>query len=871
MGWVKRSLFLVVIAAALAVPAARAEAADKLCDPANEDCRDILIAKIRAERVRIDVAFWFMEDVWYANELIAKWRSGVPVRIIVDSRANPTYPRNGPILQALKDAGIPMRERFTGGILHWKMMLFSGQNLVEFSGANYSEDAWSPLALPLYSNYVDEAIFFTDRPTIVNSFRTQYDNLWLNTTQYRNYANITTPLVRIYDVFPKDPELNFAPWEAYSDRAVARYNAETQKIDVIMYRITDRRHTDAIINAVNRGIPVRLISEPKQYRDPTRLWHSWNIDRLYMAGVQIKHRKHAGLNHQKSVLLYGQRMTIFGSSNWTSPSSDSQDEHNLFTRDTGIFQWFADQFERKWNNLAPNGVIENEPFVPLPPAEPKTPVPAYNATGVSTTPRLEWEGGYFAHLYDVYLGTSANPPLYASNLSLGPSNWDGERQTLTLTTPLQPGTTYYWRIVGKTMANRTASSPTWVFTTAGTAAPPPPPPPPSGSGSDVVLYAADAPTRAGAWRVAADSTAAGGAVLLHPDANAAKVTTPLANPANFFEMTFNADAGKPYRLWIRLKAQNDYWANDSVFVQFAGSVTSDGSAIWRIGTASAADVNLEDCSGCGIAGWGWQDNGWGVGVMGPLVYFSTTGAQRLRVQTREDGVAIDQIVLSPSTYLNASPGALKNDTRIRAKTSGTTTDPAPAPPPPPSTGAEIVLRASNVTTFVGGWRRESDATAADGLKVRHPDAGGAKITTPFANPAHYFEVSFTAEAGKPYRIWIRGKADSNYWANDSVFAQFDRTVDVNGSPIWRIGTASGADLNLEDCGGCGLSEWGWQDNGWGVGVMGPVFYFATTGTQRLRIQTREDGLSIDQIVISPSQYLNRAPGAVRNDTTVVPR
>ena len=85
-------------------------------------------------------------------------------------------------------------------------------------------------------------------------------------------------------------------------------------------------------------MPIRLITEPQQYREPNRLWHSWNVDRLYMSGVQIKHRAHAGLNHQKSVLLYGSGLTIFGSSNWTSPSSDSQEEHNYFTHDQTIFR-----------------------------------------------------------------------------------------------------------------------------------------------------------------------------------------------------------------------------------------------------------------------------------------------------------------------------------------------------------------------------------------------------------------------------------------------------------------------------------------------------------------------------------------------------
>jgi hypothetical protein len=180
---------------------------------------------------------------------------------------------------------------------------------------------------------------------------------------------------------------------------------------------------------------------------------------------------------------------------------------------------------------------------------------------------------------------------------------------------------------------------------------------------DIVLYASDA-AAAGRWVAEADATAAGGARIRHPDSGAAKLTTALAQPANDFELTFNATAGVPYRLWMRGKADRNYWGNDSVFAQFDHSVTASGAAQFRIGTTGAAEINLEDCSGCGLAGWGWQDNGWGVGVMGPLIRFAQNGTQRIRVQTREDGLAIDQIVLSPGRYLNAPPGALKNDNTI---------------------------------------------------------------------------------------------------------------------------------------------------------------------------------------------------------------
>ncbi len=190
---------------------------------------------------------------------------------------------------------------------------------------------------------------------------------------------------------------------------------------------------------------------------------------------------------------------------------------------------------------------------------------------------------------------------------------------------------------------------------------PPPPPPPPGP-ADVVLYAADA-VAASAWTVVADPSAAGGRRLHNPDAGAAKVLVPMPSPARYFEQTFEAQAGVPYHLWVRGKADRDYWGNDSVFVQFSGSVTSSGAATYRIGTSSATHVNLEDCSGCGLSGWGWQDNAYD-GVMAAPIYFETTGPQRLRVQTREDGFSIDELVLSPSRYLTRSPGALKNDTTI---------------------------------------------------------------------------------------------------------------------------------------------------------------------------------------------------------------
>lgn len=377
---------------------------------------------------------------------------------------------------------------------------------------------------------------------------------------------------------------------------------------------------------------------------------------------------------------------------------------------------------------------------------------------------------------------------------------------------------------------------------------------PAAAQTEIVLHAKNASAVMGDWQVVSDSTAAGGGRLWNPDRGRGKLTSALASPSDYFELTFTAEAGRGYRLWLRARADGDYWGNDSVFVQFSGATAH------RIGTTDAATVSLEECSGCGSYRWGWNDNGWA--GLGPVVYFSTTGPQKIRIQRREDGVSIDQIVLSASRYVSSSPGAFKNDSTVMAATdsgiNGTYTT---------SSGADIIIPAGTSALLRGDWQQVADSTAANGYRVWNPERGRAKLTSAAADPTDYFDVPFTAEAGKPYRLWIRGKAHNNAWTNDSVFVQFSTSLTASGGAQYRIGTTSATVVSIERGTGQGLGDWGWEDNGWDS--LGPVIYFETTGAQILRVQRREDGISIDQIVLSPATYLSTPPGAAKWDTTLL--
>jgi hypothetical protein len=191
--------------------------------------------------------------------------------------------------------------------------------------------------------------------------------------------------------------------------------------------------------------------------------------------------------------------------------------------------------------------------------------------------------------------------------------------------------------------------------------------------SDIVLYASDAVAIKGNWAPTASSGAAGARSMSSANLGWATSNTALASPSHYFEMTFDAPAGTLYRIWLRLRAADQSKWNDGVWVQFSDA-TSGGSGIYRIGTNKGLLVNLERCSGCGTSGWGWQNTAYWLGQTTALS-FASSGTHTVRVQIREDGVEVDQIVLSPVNYATEAPGPITNDSTILPKSSDA--DPVP--------------------------------------------------------------------------------------------------------------------------------------------------------------------------------------------------
>jgi hypothetical protein len=387
------------------------------------------------------------------------------------------------------------------------------------------------------------------------------------------------------------------------------------------------------------------------------------------------------------------------------------------------------------------------------------------------------------------------------------------------------------------------------------ASPSPSSPPPAGdpAASDIVLYASNAVAR-GNWAVASSTGAAGGRAMRSIDYGWSASHAPYASPAHYFEMTLTASANTPYAIWFRLRASGNSKWNDSVWVQFSDALVN-GQAQYRIGTTSGLAVNLESCGGCGTSGWGWQNGAYWV-KQATTITFAQSGTHTIRVQTREDGVEIDQMLLSPSTYRATAPGPVSGDTTI-LPASGTTTGGL----------SEIVMHASDAYTKGGNWAVVSSSGAAGGRAMRSADYGWSAPDFPYVSPAHQFEVRFDATAGTAYRVWVRLRAAADSKWNDSIWLQFSDAL-VAGKPAYRIATMDALLVNLERCTTCGVSGWGWQNTASWL-AQDTTVTFARSGTQTLRVQIREDGVEIDQIVLSASKYKSTPPGAATNDNTTL--
>jgi hypothetical protein len=173
-----------------------------------------------------------------------------------------------------------------------------------------------------------------------------------------------------------------------------------------------------------------------------------------------------------------------------------------------------------------------------------------------------------------------------------------------------------------------------------------------------------------------------------------------------------------------------------------------------------------------------------------------------------------------------------------------------------SAAPEVVVYASELPrSALSEFSFWDDPASPGGKSIGTPNKGDILDPPPENDPHVTFRVK--VERGVPYRCWIhmkvgtpKGKAKAN-----KIFVQFTDAVDKTNKEVLRPGT--GSYLTAQ---GPEREGWTWVGcDAVAPGASDPLISFRTTGEVTVRLQGGEEGVAFDQLILSPSKFLEKPP------------
>ncbi|OZQ61331.1 hypothetical protein CA599_28395 [Paenibacillus taichungensis] len=115
-------------------------------------------------------------------------------------------------------------------------------------------------------------------------------------------------------------------------------------LDISIYSLTERNITNSIINAQQRGVKVRVITDRSQSEGESQ---AERIHQLLDKGIEVKENTHSGLMHHKTTIADRSVVTT-GSFNYSTAATKYNDEVLVVIHDNAIAEYWSDVFQEMW-------------------------------------------------------------------------------------------------------------------------------------------------------------------------------------------------------------------------------------------------------------------------------------------------------------------------------------------------------------------------------------------------------------------------------------------------------------------------------------------------------------------------------------------
>ena len=156
------------------------------------------------------------------------------------------------------------------------------------------------------------------------------------------YLLIFLLILQIYPCYA-DISVFFTPSKKCETSIIQCINNAKKSIDIAIYAINNKNIVDAIKEAHNRGIKVRILTDKLQAANKKSRAYD-----LYKYGIKIRINSKYKIEHNKFAIFDSDNV-VTGSYNWTESASNKNSENCLFVNhNKKIIKEYRNRFNYLW-------------------------------------------------------------------------------------------------------------------------------------------------------------------------------------------------------------------------------------------------------------------------------------------------------------------------------------------------------------------------------------------------------------------------------------------------------------------------------------------------------------------------------------------
>lgn len=301
----------------------------------DDICKEIL-KNINNSQKTIDLAIYGYSKVPQIEQALkSALNRGVKVRLVYDlnSKSENIYPNTKTIVDLIKINNNDGKSFESNSIMHNKFYIFDDKKLITGSANLSSTDM---------SGFNSNSIISVESEALAKIYKQEFEQMLAGkfhsekSSAQKNEIEINGIKLKVY----------FSPQDKSIANAVLPLIKQAKKyIYIPTFVLTEKRVTEELINAKNRGVEVKILIDALN----ASIKHSKHNE-LRAGGIEVKTENYAGKMHSKSMIV-DDKYTIIGSMNFSNSGENRNDENFVLIEDFEIAQFYKSFFLYQWSKV----------------------------------------------------------------------------------------------------------------------------------------------------------------------------------------------------------------------------------------------------------------------------------------------------------------------------------------------------------------------------------------------------------------------------------------------------------------------------------------------------------------------------------------